>query len=44
MAVFTYLQGQKYPKEAFNAESSKAITNLPLAVLVNKELLDRLKL
>jgi len=25
--TITYLQGQKYPKEAFNAESSKAITN-----------------
>jgi carboxyl-terminal processing protease len=34
--TITYLQGQKYPKEAFNAEPSKAITNLPLAVLVNK--------
>jgi carboxyl-terminal processing protease len=31
-----YLQGQKYPREAFNAEPSKAITNLPLVVLVNK--------
>jgi len=34
--TITYLQGQKYPREAFNAEASKAITNLPLAVLVNK--------
>src|SRR6478672_5028547 len=34
--TITYLQGQKYPKEAFNAEPSKAVTNLPLAVLVNK--------
>src|SRR6266704_4214642 len=34
--TITYLQGQKYPREAFNAEPSKAITTLPLAVLVNK--------
>jgi carboxyl-terminal processing protease len=34
--TITYLQGQKYPREAFSAEASKAITNLPLAVLVNK--------
>ena len=32
----TYLQGQKYPREAFNADPSKAITTLPLVVLVNK--------
>jgi carboxyl-terminal processing protease len=34
--TITYLQGQKYPREAFNAESSKAISSLPLVVLVNK--------
>src|SRR6185437_9616017 len=34
--TITYLQGQKYPREAFNSEASKAITNLPLVVLVNK--------
>jgi carboxyl-terminal processing protease len=34
--TITYLQGQKYPREAFSADASKAITNLPLAVLVNK--------
>jgi carboxyl-terminal processing protease len=34
--TITYLQGQKYPREAFTADASKAITNLPLAVLVNK--------
>lgn len=34
--TITYLQGQKYPKESFNADPSKAITSLPLAVLVNK--------
>ena len=28
--TITYLQGQKYPREAFNADPSKAITNLPL--------------
>jgi carboxyl-terminal processing protease len=34
--TITYLQGQKYPREAFNAEASKAIAALPLVVLVNK--------
>jgi len=34
--TITYLQGQKYPREAFNADPAKAITSLPLAVLVNK--------
>jgi carboxyl-terminal processing protease len=34
--TITYLQGQKYPREAFNADAAKAISNLPLAVLVNK--------
>jgi carboxyl-terminal processing protease len=34
--TITYLQGQKYPREAFNADPSKAIATLPLAVLVNK--------
>jgi carboxyl-terminal processing protease len=34
--TITYLQGQKYPREAFNADSGKAITTLPLAVLVNR--------
>ena len=34
--TITYLQGQKYPREAFNADSGKAITALPLAVLVNR--------
>lgn len=31
-----YLQGQKYPRETFNADSQKAVTSLPLAVLVNR--------
>jgi carboxyl-terminal processing protease len=34
--TITYLQGQKYPREAFNADPAKAITQLPVAVLVNK--------
>jgi len=34
--TIAYLQGQKYPREAFNADPSKAVTNLPVAVLVNK--------
>ncbi|HWC16386.1 MAG TPA: S41 family peptidase [Terriglobales bacterium] len=34
--VITYLQGQKYPKQTFIADPSKAITNLPLVVLVNR--------
>ncbi len=34
--TITYLQGQKYPRETFNAESQKAITSLPLVVLVNR--------
>jgi len=34
--TITYLQGQKYPRQAFNADPSKAITNLPVAVLVNR--------
>lgn len=34
--IITYLQGQKYPREAFNADASKAVTTLPVVVLVNK--------
>ncbi len=34
--TITYLQGQKYPREAFNADAAKAITTLPVVVLVNK--------
>jgi carboxyl-terminal processing protease len=34
--TITYLQGQKFAREAFNADPAKAITSLPLAVLVNK--------
>jgi carboxyl-terminal processing protease len=35
--TISYLQGQKYPKQTFNADPQKAIvTNLPMAVLVNR--------
>src|ERR1700730_6250657 len=34
--TITYLQGQKFPREAFNADPAKALTSLPVAVLVNK--------
>jgi carboxyl-terminal processing protease len=34
--TITYLQGQKYPREAFTADPSKAVTNLPVVVLVNR--------
>ncbi len=34
--TITYLQGQKYPRQAFTADPQKAITNLPVVVLVNR--------
>jgi len=34
--TITYLQGQKYPRNAFNADPAKDITRLPVAVLVNR--------
>ena len=34
--IITYLQGQKVAREAFNADPARAITSLPLVVLVNK--------
>lgn len=34
--TITYLQGQKYPREAFPAAPDRAITNLPMVVLVNR--------
>ena len=34
--TITYLQGQKYPKQTFNADPQKAISTLPLVVLVNR--------
>jgi carboxyl-terminal processing protease len=32
----TYLQGQKVPRQNFDAEANKAVTALPLAVLTNR--------
>jgi len=34
--TITYLQGQKYPREAFSADPAKRVTELPLVVLVNR--------
>jgi carboxyl-terminal processing protease len=34
--TITYLQGQKYPRQAFNADPQKDVTNLSLAILVNR--------
>ena len=34
--LITYLQGQKYPRQNFNAEPAKAITSAPVVVLVNR--------
>ncbi len=35
--TISYLQGQKYPKQTFNADPQKAVaTSLPLVVLVNR--------
>ncbi len=34
--VIAYLEGQRYPRQTFNADPVKAITNLPLVVLVNR--------
>src|SRR5213078_5145748 len=34
--TITYLQGQKYPKETFNADPKNTITKLPMTVLVNR--------
>ena len=34
--IIASLQGQRYPKEVFNADMNKAITGLPLVVLVNR--------
>ncbi|MFB3814812.1 MAG: S41 family peptidase [Terriglobales bacterium] len=34
--TITYLQGQKFPRESFNADPSKTLTDLPLVVLVNR--------
>jgi carboxyl-terminal processing protease len=34
--TITYLQGQKFPRQAFNADPMKDITKLPVAILVNR--------
>src|SRR6266852_6097904 len=34
--LLTYLQGQKMPRQEFQADSSKAITKLPLIVVINR--------
>src|SRR4051812_14610650 len=34
--TIAYVQGQKYPRETFTADASKAVTTLPLVVLVNR--------
>lgn len=34
--LITYVQGQKYPRQDYNADATKAICNVPLVVLVNR--------
>jgi carboxyl-terminal processing protease len=34
--VITYLQGQKFSKETFNADPQKDVTDVPLVVMVNR--------
>ncbi len=34
--TITYLQGQKFPRQTFNADPQKAITDMPLVVVVNR--------
>jgi carboxyl-terminal processing protease len=34
--TITYLQGQRYPRQNFNADPGKCVTNLPLVVMVNR--------
>lgn len=34
--TITYLQGQKFPRETYTADGKKAVTSLPLVVLVNR--------
>ena len=34
--TIAYLQGQKFPRESFNADPAKDVTNLPVAILVNR--------
>jgi carboxyl-terminal processing protease len=34
--TIAYLEGQKFPRQTFTADPNKAVTNLPLVVLVNR--------
>lgn len=34
--MIAYLQGQRYPRETFNADLNKVVTSLPLVVMVNR--------
>jgi carboxyl-terminal processing protease len=34
--LITYVQGQKYPRQNFDADPAKAVTSAPLVVLVNR--------
>ena len=34
--LISYVQGQKYPRQNFNAEATKTITTAPMVVLVNR--------
>jgi carboxyl-terminal processing protease len=34
--LITYLQGQKYPRQNFDADPAKMVSSLPLAVLTNR--------
>jgi carboxyl-terminal processing protease len=34
--IIAYLQGQRYPRETFNADLNKVVTGLPLVVMVNR--------
>ena len=34
--TIAYVQGQKYPRETFTADPAKAVTKLPMVVLVNR--------
>jgi carboxyl-terminal processing protease len=34
--LIAYVQGQRYARQDFNAEASKAVTDLPLVVMVNR--------
>lgn len=34
--MIAYMQGQKYPRETYNADPQQAISKLPLAVVVNR--------